>query len=222
MKFDQLPSDLRNWFRDMIGRRTSRDDLLRALLAAGYQKRMAEDAVTAAVSAIPAPAPAPEPAPVRRARRFGSRRRRPARPRDARSFSEQLAQIAQRVRDVRPGSVDAVRARGAARDPVRQPPGSGGVRPAHRTVARQAGAVERGERRHRQLRRAPASHERGNALRARRERADPAHRGAHRGSRARFPSSAASRCRSCTTSRAASTSRTSTTSIRRSRATRPC
>jgi len=91
MKFDQLPLDLRNWFRDMIGRRTSRDDLLRALLAAGYQKRMAEDAVAAAVAAVPVPAPAPEPASVAV----------PADPEstlptgaamDARSFSEQLAQ----------------------------------------------------------------------------------------------------------------------------------
>jgi prolyl 4-hydroxylase len=63
MKFDQLQPDLRRWFHDMIGRRTGRDELLRALLAAGYQKRMAEDAVAAALAAIPAPAPAPEPAP---------------------------------------------------------------------------------------------------------------------------------------------------------------
>jgi prolyl 4-hydroxylase len=91
MKFDQLPSDLRNWFRDMIGRGTSRDDLLRALLAAGYKKRMAEDAVTAAVSAIPAPAPAPEPAPTpvpavaQSTPPIGAGQ-------DARAFSEQLAQ----------------------------------------------------------------------------------------------------------------------------------
>jgi len=91
MKFDQLPSDLRNWFRDMIGRGTSRDDLLRALLAAGYKKRMAEDAVTAAVSAIPAPAPAPEPAPApvpavaQSTPPIGAGQ-------DARAFSEQLAQ----------------------------------------------------------------------------------------------------------------------------------
>lgn len=64
MKFDQLQPDLRNWFRDMIGRRTSRDDLLRALIAAGYQRRMAEDAVAAALAAIAAPAPVPSPAPV--------------------------------------------------------------------------------------------------------------------------------------------------------------
>jgi prolyl 4-hydroxylase len=86
MKFDQLPSDLRNWFRDMIGRRTSRDELLRALLAAGYQARMAEDAVAAAVSAIPAPAPEPAPVPAAAESALptgaGS---------DARSFSEQLA-----------------------------------------------------------------------------------------------------------------------------------
>jgi prolyl 4-hydroxylase len=88
MKFDQLPSDLRNWFRDMIGRRTSRDELLRALLAAGYQARMAEDAVAAAVSAIPAPAPEPVPVPAPAVAEStlptgaGS---------DARSFSEQLA-----------------------------------------------------------------------------------------------------------------------------------
>jgi prolyl 4-hydroxylase len=62
MKFEQLQPDLRNWFRDMIGRRTSREEMLRALLAAGYQKRMAEDAVAAACKAVPAPAPAVEPA----------------------------------------------------------------------------------------------------------------------------------------------------------------
>jgi prolyl 4-hydroxylase len=91
MKFDQLPSDLKNWFRDMIGRRTSRDDLLRALLAAGYQKRMAEDAVTAAVAAIPAPALAPEPAPVAAPANSASTPPTDAAA-DARSFSEQLAQ----------------------------------------------------------------------------------------------------------------------------------
>jgi prolyl 4-hydroxylase len=72
----------------MIGRRTSRDELLRALLAAGYQARMAEDAVAAAVSAIPAPAPEPVPVPAPAVAEStlptgaGS---------DARSFSEQLA-----------------------------------------------------------------------------------------------------------------------------------
>jgi prolyl 4-hydroxylase len=91
MKFDQLPSDLKNWFRDMIGRRTSRDDLLRALLAAGYQKRMAEDAVTAAVAAIPAPAPAPDPAPVAVSTDSAAAPPTGAAA-DARSFSEQLAQ----------------------------------------------------------------------------------------------------------------------------------
>ena len=60
MKFEQLQPDLQVWFRDMIGRRTSRDDLLRALLAAGYQKRMAEEAVAAACESIAAPAPPPE------------------------------------------------------------------------------------------------------------------------------------------------------------------
>lgn len=64
MKFDQLQPDLKNWFRDMIARRTGREDLLRALLAAGYQKRMAEEAVAAAVAAIPAAAPVPVPAPA--------------------------------------------------------------------------------------------------------------------------------------------------------------
>ncbi len=64
MKFEQLQPDLRNWFRDMIARRTGREDLLRALLAAGYQKGMAEEAVAAAVAAIPAPAPAPVSAPA--------------------------------------------------------------------------------------------------------------------------------------------------------------
>jgi prolyl 4-hydroxylase len=64
MKFEQLQPDLKNWFRDMIARRTGREDLLRALLAAGYQKRMAEEAVAAAWAAIPAPAPVPVPSPV--------------------------------------------------------------------------------------------------------------------------------------------------------------
>jgi prolyl 4-hydroxylase len=64
MKFEQLQPDLKTWFRDMIARRTSRDDLLAALLAAGYQKRMAEDAVAAACAAISAPAPVPTPPPV--------------------------------------------------------------------------------------------------------------------------------------------------------------
>jgi prolyl 4-hydroxylase len=62
MKFEQLQPDLRNWFRDMIGRRTPREEMLRALLAAGYKKRIAEDAVVAACKAIPAPGPDPEPA----------------------------------------------------------------------------------------------------------------------------------------------------------------
>lgn len=90
MKFDQLPSDLRNWFRDMIGRRTSRDELLRALLVAGYQKRMAEDAVTAALSAIPAPAPASEPAPVPAVSESTPLTGAAG---EARSFSAQLAQM---------------------------------------------------------------------------------------------------------------------------------
>jgi prolyl 4-hydroxylase len=92
MKFDQLPSDLRNWFRDMIGRRTGREDLLRALLAAGYQKRMAEDAVAAAVAAIPAPAPVPEtaPAPVPAVSQPTPATGAAL---DARSFSEQLARM---------------------------------------------------------------------------------------------------------------------------------
>lgn len=64
MKFEQLQPELRTWFRDMIGRRTSREDMLRALLAAGYQKRMAEDALVAACKAIPAPAPVTTPVPA--------------------------------------------------------------------------------------------------------------------------------------------------------------
>ena len=91
MKFAQLPPDLRNWFRDMIGRRTNRDELLRALLAAGYEKRMAEDAVAAAVVAIPAPAPVAEPAPVPAPAASESTLPTGAGA-DARSFSEQLAQ----------------------------------------------------------------------------------------------------------------------------------
>jgi prolyl 4-hydroxylase len=91
MKFEQLQPDLRNWFRDMIGRRTGRDELLRALLAAGYQKRVAEDAVAAAVAAIPAPAPAPAPAPLPVAAVTGSGPPTGVAA-DARSFSAQLAQ----------------------------------------------------------------------------------------------------------------------------------
>lgn len=90
MKFEQLQPDLRQWFRDMIGRRTPRDEMLRALLSAGYQKRMAEEAVTAACKAIPVPAPVPEPAPAP-----ALAASEPAAPTgaagDAQSFSEQLA-----------------------------------------------------------------------------------------------------------------------------------
>jgi prolyl 4-hydroxylase len=87
MKFEQLQLDLRSWFRDMIGRRTSREELLRALLAAGYQKKLAEEAVAAACAAIPAPAPVAEPVPAALASspQTGSSG-------DALSFSEQLAQ----------------------------------------------------------------------------------------------------------------------------------
>ncbi|MGE5160674.1 MAG: 2OG-Fe(II) oxygenase [Betaproteobacteria bacterium] len=92
MKFDQLPTDLRNWFRDMIGRRTSREDLVRALLAAGYQKRMAEDAVSAAVAAIPAPAPVPEATPMP-APAVAESTSSSGVALDARSFSEQLARM---------------------------------------------------------------------------------------------------------------------------------
>jgi prolyl 4-hydroxylase len=91
MKFEQLQPDLKNWFRDMIARRTSRDDLLRALLAAGYQKRTAEDAVAAACAAIPAPAPEPAPPPVAVAAVPDSALPSGAAGEGA-SFSEQLAQ----------------------------------------------------------------------------------------------------------------------------------
>ena len=95
MKFDQLQPDLKNWFRDMIARRTGREDLLRALLAAGYQKRLAEEAVAAAWAAIPAPAPAPVPAPVPAAA-AASLASESAPPTgaatDGQSFSQQLAQ----------------------------------------------------------------------------------------------------------------------------------
>lgn len=91
MKFEQLQPDLRNWFRDMIGRRTGREELLRALLAAGYQKRLAEEAVAAAIAAIPAPAPVPAPVPV--AVPAVSETTPPVGAGvDARAFSEQLAQ----------------------------------------------------------------------------------------------------------------------------------
>ena len=223
MKFDQLPSDLRTWFRDMISRRTSRDDLLRALVAAGYQKRMAQDAVAAAVAAIPA-ASARARSGTRtndRARGFGVDAagrfgRGPA------VLQPAAGPDAQRIRDVGPAGFDAVRACGAAGDPVRQSARAGRVRSTDRAVARQAGAVERGERSHRQLRRASPSHERRHALRAGRERTHSTHRGAHLRTRADPAWNAASRCRSCTTSRAASTSRTSTTSTPRCQATKTC
>ena len=91
MKFEQLQPDLKNWFRDMIARRTGRDDLLRALLAAGYQKGLAEEAVAAAWSAIPAPAPVPVPAPA--AAPLVSESSPPTgAAADGQSFSQQLAQ----------------------------------------------------------------------------------------------------------------------------------
>jgi prolyl 4-hydroxylase len=61
MKFDQLQAPLKDWFRGMIARRTGRDELLRALISAGYNAGFAEAAVKAALSAVPAP---PEPAPA--------------------------------------------------------------------------------------------------------------------------------------------------------------
>jgi prolyl 4-hydroxylase len=91
MKFEQLQPDLQHWFRDMIGRRTGADDLLRALLAAGYQKRIAEDAVAAAVAAVPAPAPVAEAAPTPAPAVTGATPPVEVNV-DARSFSEQLAQ----------------------------------------------------------------------------------------------------------------------------------
>jgi prolyl 4-hydroxylase len=95
MKFDQLQPDLKNWFRDMIARRTGRDDLLRALLAAGYQKRLAEEAVAAAWAAIPAPAPVPvaSPAPAAGAAVVASGAMPPTgAAAEGASFSRQLAQ----------------------------------------------------------------------------------------------------------------------------------
>ena len=59
MKFEQLQPDLKAWFRDMIARRTSREELLRALVAAGYKQKVAEEATAAAIAAIHAPAPVP-------------------------------------------------------------------------------------------------------------------------------------------------------------------
>ncbi|MGZ8273595.1 MAG: 2OG-Fe(II) oxygenase [Burkholderiaceae bacterium] len=91
MKFDQLQPDLKNWFRDMIARRTGREDLLQALLAAGYQKGLAKEAVAAAWSAIPAPAPVPVPAPA--AAQVVSESVPPTGAAvDGQSFSQQLAQ----------------------------------------------------------------------------------------------------------------------------------
>jgi prolyl 4-hydroxylase len=91
MKFEQLQPDLRNWFRDMIGRGTGREELLRALLAAGYRKQMAAEAVAAACAAIPAPAPVPDPVPAP-APVVSESSPTTATAGDARSFSEQLAQ----------------------------------------------------------------------------------------------------------------------------------
>jgi prolyl 4-hydroxylase len=90
MKFEKLQPDLRNWFRDMIGRGTAREEMLGALLAAGYGKRLAEDAVTAACRAIKAPErvqqPTPAPASV-----AGGTTASPGTEDDGGSFSEKLA-----------------------------------------------------------------------------------------------------------------------------------
>ena len=91
MKFDQLQPDLKNWFRDMIARRTGREDLLRALVSAGYQKRMAEEAVSAALAAVPAPPPMPAPV-IETVPAVGRAAPLTGAGADSESFSQQLAQ----------------------------------------------------------------------------------------------------------------------------------
>jgi prolyl 4-hydroxylase len=91
MKFEQLQPDLRSWFRDMIARRTTREELVRALVAAGYKQNVAEASTAAAIAAIPAPAPAPIPAPSP-VQVVNEAAPTSAVAADARSFSQQLAQ----------------------------------------------------------------------------------------------------------------------------------
>lgn len=64
MKVDQLKPELQAWFRSMIAQAFSREAALEALLAAGYEKRFADQAVAAAYADVSKPAPAPVPAPV--------------------------------------------------------------------------------------------------------------------------------------------------------------
>jgi prolyl 4-hydroxylase len=59
MKVEQLKPELQAWFRNMIAQAFSRDAALEALLAAGYEKRFADQAVEAAYAGVPKPAPAP-------------------------------------------------------------------------------------------------------------------------------------------------------------------
>ncbi len=91
MKFEQLQPELRTWFRDMIARRTGREELVRALVAAGYKPKVAEEATAAALKAIPAAAPVPVPAPVP-APAVAEGAPPTTAANDARGFSEQLAQ----------------------------------------------------------------------------------------------------------------------------------
>jgi prolyl 4-hydroxylase len=96
MKFEKLQPELRNWFRDMIGRGAAREEMLRSLLAAGYGKRLAEDAVTAACRAIKAPERAQPPVPASASAQgpasvAEATAASPGTEDDGRSFSEKLA-----------------------------------------------------------------------------------------------------------------------------------
>jgi prolyl 4-hydroxylase len=64
MKVEQLKPELQAWFRTMIAQAFSREAALEALLAAGYEKRFADQAVEAAYASAPKPVPAPAPAQV--------------------------------------------------------------------------------------------------------------------------------------------------------------
>jgi prolyl 4-hydroxylase len=64
MKFQALRPDLQTWFRDMVRRASSRDAMVTALVAAGYQPAFAREATECALRSLPAPAAQPVPAPV--------------------------------------------------------------------------------------------------------------------------------------------------------------
>lgn len=59
MRFDQLAPDLQKWLRDMVGGAYGREHVVQAMLKAGYARRFADEAFSAAVSVVPAAAAAP-------------------------------------------------------------------------------------------------------------------------------------------------------------------